>query len=229
MPHNHVTSHMIHPKLGTSHSSFMLPVERSARSTFPDLHNFRPGRVVGFRRVFAHTADIFWARGIAKADTKEMSSLSCEPYAGHEVVVSLFEVPYNPEAVAAFINREHEFRLVAVRPTTLEGTPLDRLAVLCAKYTDAEYKARRCPSAEYERRWGKHGISRIWHDDLLPCRVYLRHCVLAAQGFCAEAYGSFLDATYLSDRCTTVRQYLQQHPDIMTESPPHELADRYSG
>lgn len=60
---------------------------------------------------------------------KEMSSLSCEPYAGHEVVVSLFEVPYNPEAVAAFINREHEFRLVAVRPTTLEGTPLDRLAV----------------------------------------------------------------------------------------------------
>jgi hypothetical protein len=34
--------------------------------------------------------------------------------------------------------------------------------------------------------------------------VYLRHCVLAAKSCCPEAYESFLDATFLADRQTTV-------------------------
>jgi len=44
--------------------------ERSARSTFPDLLNFRVARLNGFRRVFAHVAPIFFERGIAKPETK---------------------------------------------------------------------------------------------------------------------------------------------------------------
>jgi hypothetical protein len=67
----------------------------------------------------------------------------------------------------------------------------------------------------------------VWPFTL--CRVYLRHCVLAAKGFCAEAYESFLDATYLSDRVTTVRQHLQNNPEILQELPPPELVGRYSG
>ena len=69
---------------------------------------------------------------------------------------------------------------------------------------------------------------------MLPCRVYLRHCVLAAKKLSKlsgseAAYNSFLDDTYLADRVTTVRTYLAQHPDIMKELPPPELAGRYSG
>ncbi|KAF6259418.1 hypothetical protein COO60DRAFT_1008858 [Scenedesmus sp. NREL 46B-D3] len=204
--------------------------ERSARTTFPDLQDFRPGRLRGFRRVFAHTADIFFARGIAKPATGEISSLSCEPHAGSELVVSLFEVPFNTASIAAFIAREHEFRLLAVQPYTLDGHMLtERLAVLCGANTDAHYKATRCPPDEWARRWCVHGIDRVWRDDILPCRVYLRHCVLAAEGFCPEAYDSFLDATYLSDRLTTVRQYLEAHPDILQELPPPDLVGRYSG
>ena len=69
---------------------------------------------------------------------------------------------------------------------------------------------------------------------MLPCRVYLRHCVLAAkklsdQSSSEAAYNSFLDDTCLADRVTTVKTYLAQHPDIMYELPPPELAARYSG
>jgi hypothetical protein len=39
-----------------------------------------------------------------------VSSLSVEEVPGHEIVVSLFEVEASPAAVAAFIEREHEFR-----------------------------------------------------------------------------------------------------------------------
>ncbi len=45
------------------------------------------------------------------------------------VVVSLFEVPYTPANVAAFIAREHEFRFVAVQPTDLSGVSVGRTAV----------------------------------------------------------------------------------------------------
>ena len=69
---------------------------------------------------------------------------------------------------------------------------------------------------------------------MLPCRVYLRHCVLAAKKLSKQtsseaAYDSFLDDTYLADRVTRVRTYLAQHPDIMNELPPPQLAARYSG
>jgi hypothetical protein len=101
--------------------------------------------------------------------------------------------------------------------------------VLCGANTDAHYRATRCPPEEWQRRWGVHGIDRVWSDDVLPCRVYLRHCVLAAKGFCEEAHDSFLDCTFLSDRKTTIRQYLQQHPEILDELPPPELIGRYSG
>eukprot|EP00878_Enallax_costatus_P024037 GHUV01025625.1.p1 GENE.GHUV01025625.1~~GHUV01025625.1.p1 ORF type:complete len:231 (+),score=35.65 GHUV01025625.1:763-1455(+) len=107
--------------------------ERSARTTFPDLKDFRPGLLRGYRRVFTHTADIFFVRGIARPDTGEISSLSCEPCPGGELVVSLFEVPYTPESVAAFIAREHEFRFLAVQPSDLAGkVPAERLAVSVA-------------------------------------------------------------------------------------------------
>ncbi|KAJ4775975.1 Trigger factor [Rhynchospora pubera] len=43
--------------------------ERSARSTFPHLLNFRLAQLRGFRRVFAHVAPIFFDRGIANPHT----------------------------------------------------------------------------------------------------------------------------------------------------------------
>ena len=66
-------------------------------------------------------------------------------------------------------------------------------------------------------------------DDVLPCRVYLRHCVLAAQKLGPSAHVNFLDHTYLADRQTTIRQYLSDNPSIMTEEPPESVIDRYSG
>lgn len=53
----------------------------------------------GYRRVFAHCADIFYARGIAKPDTGEVSSLSVEPCEGQELVVAVFEVQGNDDFV----------------------------------------------------------------------------------------------------------------------------------
>jgi len=55
--------------------------------------------VDGFRRVFAHTAPIFFERGVARPETGEISSLSCEEAPGHSIVVSVFEIAHTAETI----------------------------------------------------------------------------------------------------------------------------------
>ncbi|KAL3829357.1 hypothetical protein ACJIZ3_018159 [Penstemon smallii] len=204
--------------------------EKSARSTFPDLINFRVAKLSGFRRVFAHVAPIFFERGIAKPETKEISSLSVEPCEGESLVVTTFEIQRSE--IPSFIEREHEFRFLAVIPETFNGLFYATPSVLCARYSDEEYFLNRCKGSEdiFFQRYRRFGINQIWLDDVLPCRVYLRHCVLAAKNLCELAYDNFLDHTFLGDRKTTIREYLATTGSgIMEEEPPEELKYRYGG
>jgi hypothetical protein len=38
-----------------------------------------------------------------------------------------------------------------------------------------------------------------------------------------------LDQTFLVDRTTPLRRYLEYHPEVMSTLPPPELAERYGG
>ncbi|XP_073134231.1 uncharacterized protein [Henckelia pumila] len=204
--------------------------ERSARSTFPNLINFRIAKLCGFRRVFAHAAPIFFERGIALPETKEISSLSAEPCEAESLVITIFEIQRTE--VPSFIEREHEFRFLAVTPETFNGLLYTTPAVLCTRYTDEEYFLNRCKGSEeiLFQRYGRHGIHKIWSDDILPCRVYLRHCILAAKNLADMAYDNFMDHTYLGDRKTTIREYISTTgAGIMEEEPPEQLKSRYGG
>ncbi|ESW10943.1 hypothetical protein PHAVU_009G251800 [Phaseolus vulgaris] len=204
--------------------------ERSARSTFPDLANFRTAQLKSFRRVFAHVAPVFFERAIAKPETMEISSLSVEPCEGETLVVTVFEI--RKSEIPDFIKREVEFRFLAVLPETLDGNAFDFPAVLCARYSDEEFFNIRCKGNKeiYFQQYGRWNIDKIWRDDVLPCRIYLRHCVLAAKNLGETAYNNFLDHTYLADRKTTIREYLATTGSgIMEEQPPESLKHRYGG
>ncbi|GMH08574.1 hypothetical protein Nepgr_010414 [Nepenthes gracilis] len=204
--------------------------ERSARSTFPDLVNFRIARLKGFRRVFAHVAPIFFERGIAKPETKEVSSLSVEPCEDETLIVTAFEI--RKSEIPSFIRRELEFRFLAVFLETLDGKPFTNRSVLCARYTDEEFFNVKCKGSKetYFQLYGQYNIGKIWRDDILPCRAYLRHCVLASKNIGCVAYNNFLDHTYLGDRKTTIREYLETTGSgIMGEEPPESLKTRYGG
>ncbi|KAK6254462.1 hypothetical protein SCA6_015767 [Theobroma cacao] len=207
-----------------------LRAERSARSTFPNLLNFRVANLNGFRRVFAHVAPIFFDRGIAKLETKEISSLSVEPCEGETLIVTVFEI--QKSEIPAFMERELEFRFLAVLPETLDGEPFSNPAVLCARYSDEEFFQIRCKGSKdiYCQHYGRYNINKIWRDDILPCRVYLRHCVLAAKNLSDVAYNNFVDHTFLGDRTNTIRTYLATTGSgIMEEEPPESLKSRYGG
>lgn len=247
--------------------------ERSSRLTFPNLTNFRLGRVPNHRRVFAHPAPIFFERGIANMDTMEISSLSAEPVLvvnnnddnnenqkQYSIVCSVFEVPTDGlleiqtsnenddgdgvgDGAAttkiipsqAFLEREEEFDIQQVPYIELDSKTYGtdpKLGILCLRSSDDKY-IQQWGQERFEQKFQKWGLSTIWNwpldSNIRPCATYLRHCVLAAKGMGGVCYDSFLDDTYLVDRKTTIRTYLEQNPQIMTTLPPPELAERYCG
>ncbi|KAJ4722104.1 Butirosin biosynthesis [Melia azedarach] len=149
--------------------------EHSARTTFPDLVNFRVARLRGFRRVFANATPIFFERGIAKPETKEFSSSCVEPSEGETLIVTVFEI--QKSEVSEFIKREPEFRFLAVVPETLDGMPFNNRAVVCARWTDEDFFQIRCKGSKeiFYQYFGRYNIDKVFLDDILPCRVYLRH------------------------------------------------------
>eukprot|EP00986_Skeletonema_menzelii_P021406 scaffold34408_cov177-Skeletonema_menzelii.AAC.1 len=231
--------------------------EKSSRTTFPTLKNFRLGRVLDHRRTFAHPASIFFQRNIAKLETLEMSSLSVEYKEGFSMVCSVFEVPNEGLAAAdapgnnfvpsqKFLDREEEFEITKVRYEELatsssSGEQEINEGVICRRSTDEAYIAR-WGQERFQKNYLDYGIKTIWewNEGIRPCPVYLRHCVLAAwscdseerwskDGVGGVCYKSFLDETYLVDRVTTIREYIDQYPEIMATEPPDSLKERYSG
>ncbi|KGN47414.1 uncharacterized protein LOC101211619 isoform X1 [Cucumis sativus] len=204
--------------------------ERSARSTFPELINFRIARLNNFRRVFGVIAPIFFEHDIAKPETKEISSVFAEPCEGETIIITVFEI--KKFEIPAFIEREFAFRFLTVLPETLDGKLYHKPAVLCSRSTDEEFFQVKCKGNKdiFLQYYGRHNVDKIWRDDILPCRVYLRHCILAAKGVDDVAYNNILDHTFLGDRCTTIREYLVTNgSSIMEEEPPKSLKFRYGG
>jgi hypothetical protein len=215
--------------------------ENSSRLTFPDLKSFRLCRVPNYRRVFAHPASIFFQRGIADMESLQISSLSVEYVEGFPgFVASVFEVP-NSDMMAdgipsqAFLEREEEFSIIEVPFVPLAGGSSigsEFKGVICARSTDEAY-LERWGADQFQDHFQKYGVDTIWgwskESGLRPCAVYLRHCYLAAKSMGETSFDSFLDETFLVDRETTIRQYVERYPEVLLQQPPPDLTVRYNG
>ena len=211
--------------------------KESSRMTFPELQNFRLGRVPNYRRVFGHATSLFFKRGIAIMETLEMASLSAEYDEGNPgFVCTVFEVD-NKDMMEdgvpsqAFLEREEEFNIITV-PFIDLTTGKECQGILCARGSDEEF-LKRWGKEYFHKEYGQFGIKTIWNwnetSGLRPCPTYLRHCTLAAENMGEVCYTSFLDETFLVDRKTTMRTYLKENPSVMDAVPPPELALRYGG
>ncbi|XP_051152668.1 uncharacterized protein LOC127266452 isoform X3 [Andrographis paniculata] len=197
--------------------------ERSARSTFPDLINFRVAMLMGFRRVFAHVAPVFFQRGIAKPETKEISSLSVEPCEGENLVVTTFEI--RRSEIPAFIEREHEFRFLAKHLmgcfTLLQRYYAHVIVMKNTSMTDAK-EVKRCFLNDMDDMVLRRSGWMIFYHAVFTCAT--------AKNLGEAAFDNFLDHTFLGDRKTSIREYLAAAGSgIMEEEPPQQLKERYGG
>ncbi|GAY68438.1 hypothetical protein CUMW_264100 [Citrus unshiu] len=150
-----------------------------------------------------------------------------------------------PNLINFRVAKRHGFRRVFahVAPIFFErGIAKPEAKVLCARSSDRSFSKLDAKhtisllfmlagSKEiYFHHYGRYNIDKIWRDDISPCRVYLRHCVLAAKNLGDEANSNFLDHTFLGDRKTTIHEYLTTTgAGIMEEEPPESRTTHYGG
>ena len=204
--------------------------ETSSRYTFPNLQNFREVRIEGYTRKYQHPAFVFFRRGIADLDTKAYASLSTEPSAdGGGFIACAFEI--EGETKEAWVNREEEFEFHMVNFREKGGEESTGIMCCAPRERDDAIFISRFGEETYNSSLKEAGISGIWNRELnqgiLPCSVYLRHCVLASRRS-RECEDSFLDETFLENG-VPVRQYLAENPWVMELQPPQSLVGRYSG
>jgi len=204
----------------------------SAELTFGTVFNFRPAWVPNYRRVWQHAPDVFVSRGISIMETKEMASVSGEYHEGSRLGVTVFEV--DNSCLPDFYEREHNFDVVEVEFEDFEGDTGKGL--FCLAGSDKSL-IKRHGKEYFQKNYIDQGLHSCWHwnELIYPCRVYLRHCLIAASNLPSEISESFEDAV-LNDRTTTIREYLASTRDdqlqrdlVMHSVPPECLKHRYNG
>jgi len=203
--------------------------EKSARATFSQVLNFRLAYVHGFRRLFRHPAGFFYDCGlVSKENPKAYCSLSLDPHPESKIMVTVFEILESE--YENLDEREAEYNLVEVDYTELTGKR--GKAIACLPSSDDDYR-KRFGDKKFEEKYARYGFETIWglspDSGALPCTVYLRHCILSARGQSQECGDNFLDSTFLIDRNTSIRAYLEAHPEVLEAVPPECVKERYNG
>ena len=186
--------------------------------------------------MFGHAAPFFFSVDIeGDVENCEFACLSAESCPDASFVAAAFDVVMSERDWRAFRGRERLYEIVEVPYYSIEDGSEAGMGIMCTSSTDEQYIAR-WGRYDYETKISICGgvVTQIWgwprESKLRPCRVYLRHCVLSAQKAPLRCVlQSFLDDTFLVDRVSTVRTYLERHPYVMDAVPPPELNGRYSG
>jgi hypothetical protein len=161
-----------------------------------------------------------------RQDSVEVASVAAEPAAADaELVVATFQIPRSE--YAAFEEREAFFRLTPVavvphpdHPWTAEEDAAHAAAptcALCVRFaSEAELVATNFASqAAFDARVRPWYSGAIFRRDIRPCRVYLKHCLVAAERLGPAALANFLATSFLADGNTSVGAYLAAHPSLL--------------
>lgn len=148
---------------------------------------------------------------------------------GNYIFATAFEI--ESSAMREFLLRELEFTYVAVQPYSMDAVKQDgRMAIMCGRGSDEMLRQRLGgDGGAWHAAVVRHGLDTIWGQDkelLLPCRPYLRLCVLAAEQLGIK--DNFLDSTFLANRRTSIREHLATDPMILEELPAENVAKFYT-
>ena len=126
---------------------------------------------------------------------------------------------------------------MVVAAAKADGDASTRYGYICSRTTDAKLRSQIMGEEVFARKYGVYfngnpipGPPKVWdwEGEILPARIYLRHCILAIQKQAGQgAVERFMDDTLLWDRKTTVRQHLAANPLIMSTAPPVDHPDSH--
>eukprot|EP01080_Neovahlkampfia_damariscottae_P006697 gene6697-10862_t len=192
----------------------------SAKRTFPELKNFRKGKIQGYKRCFNLVGISALLKGFSNLDTNEITSLSAIKSDPNDVMfVTIFEIKahnYN-----SFCEREHRYEIELVKGIDEFDDQFEGL--LCCQSTDEKYKKKCCEESEnsFHERVGHCWTEKLWFNTteeiplndlkiLKPIRPYLILCLNACKSLGDDYVDNFVKCTILADRETNIEEYVKQ-------------------
>jgi len=186
----------------------------SALLTCPGLKNFSPAVVKNSVRVFGKVNLRAAYRGDVDWDTMEVASCFIEERQGSEVVGVTFDIPVSEWPLMRAREIDYDCRRVDVFDQ--EGNPQGTAITFFGYPTDADFmKNMSDGDQEYleKRRKGYQG--EMYRDGIYPGEDYLKKCFWAHERAGDVLRENFLHHSLLSDRKTTVGQYLEGKKNIL--------------
>lgn len=172
--------------------------EESARTTCPNLSNYRLTEINGYKRIFNKTDSYLARTNALPKDSNAYACLSAIPCTQTPaMIVSVFDIPLSEWP--HFVQREFEYRLVRV-PHNAD----DRKGVLCVGDYKNDEECMTVIHADPLRleRWQEfraHYDGPMWRRDLLPYPEYLERCLNYTQKHGQAVYENFIQTTFIGD------------------------------
>lgn len=181
----------------------------SAEQSFGPLAEFRCVRVSGYARVFNKVCVHSIRSGVADPRGSEIACACAMRVPGAELTAALIWIPAS--RAEGFFEREREFRVVEVEYSDLETAKVGR-ASLCTMWNDHDLRDSFANEEEYELEIGQHYAGKLWREDILPVRAYLRCCLEGARTL--GIHERFLHETLLADG-SRLDDFLKAHPEAL--------------
>ena len=202
----------------------------SSLRTMPSATCFRPAILHDYERIFNLVSVSGIRTGLADWNTMEVSALAIRPNTGSIVRGVCFYIPENE--LASYFDREHRYlakRVCVTIDDNLEqlhdnSIPSPLVSKSCwtvIEQTDEIYRAS-IDTTEWHDRVGQYYQGVLWgRDGILPMREYLRMCLNAAWELGGLLWlNNMLDEGRLADGCTSIREYVQRHPERFEDLIP---------
>lgn len=189
--------------------------EKSARYSCPGLKNFRKVKVKGFQRIFNMTS--YTTLEYLKGDDRnslEFSTCNLTKNPTSTMLCTAFEFPEDQWKEL----KEREFDYQHPITEFKEESGKIKKGILCVGYnTDSELF--QCNGRK--KHWDILRKKLDYHEpiirtNILPGRLYLKLCIESAKKLGDDYLNNFLDESMLGDGKTTIREYIDKNPDILT-------------
>lgn len=184
-----------------------LVYRQSAEVTCPNLRNFRPAFVKDAIRVFGKVNLRAAWRGDVDWDSMKVASCFLEKHEGSVVHGVSFDIPLRewPQIRA----REIDYDARTIEAFDMNGKSIGRAITFFGYKSDEDFLKMMSEGDKVYLQIRRNGYDgEMYRDNIYPGDDYLGKCLNAYKIAGEAAYSNFLDTTFLSDRKTTLREYM---------------------
>ena len=184
--------------------------EISIRRLFPNVGRIVPVEIPNHARCFNSYGTLSVSAKLAKSGSQELAHASAILRPNSTLLALAFEL--DETDFATYERHEFRYSLREVDVVTRETRDVIS-AIICYENTDHLIHMELVGAADIFELYEQYKVTSFWHGQYLPAEIYLEHCLAAARNLGAAFVDNFLDATFLYDRETSLRKYLENRTD----------------